>query len=213
MEGNGKEKPITPGAGNLQDHKISVKDQMKKHFDQITKDPFAWAQDNPWKAAGGIGALTAATYGLANLNNGSNNNNGGSGFLSGLWPGLIVAGLTYGGLRAFPWVKDFMGKVNDTANNVRQASQNAQELSNIGLNIGTDFTVRTAGFAPSRRTLRNWADKYYGKPVSRHDVSANPKSGARYIYNPKTGRYDDKQATNVDRSYIQAIQDFIRKGK
>jgi hypothetical protein len=117
-------------------------DKMKDHYDAFTKDPWAWAQDNPWKAAGGIGALTALTSGMLNSGNNSNNRTGSSNILNSLIPGLLVGGLVYGGIKAWPHLKDIFNKwknpnnmgesigrgaVKEATDNIRKVVNNAKE--------------------------------------------------------------------------------------
>lgn len=88
-------------------------DKLKAHYNAFTEDPWAWAQDNPWKAVGGIGALTALATGMSN--SGNNSNNGSNSFnmpniLNSIIPGLLVGGLVYGGIKAWPHLKDAFNK-------------------------------------------------------------------------------------------------------
>lgn len=109
-----KPKKIGPYIENLPpsnpetDNQPDLLSRLKAHYDQFTSDPFAWATDNPWKAAGGMGALTAALYSLSgnNQNNGNNGNNGGGfNLVNGILPSLGIAALTYGAIKGIPWLK------------------------------------------------------------------------------------------------------------
>jgi hypothetical protein len=85
-------------------------DKLKAHYNAFTDDPWAWAQDNPWKAAGGIGALTALTSGILNSGNNSNNRSNSFNILNSLIPGLLIGGLAYGGIKAWPYLKEAFNK-------------------------------------------------------------------------------------------------------
>jgi hypothetical protein len=117
---------------------FNLGDWLKSHYDQITSDPWAWASNNPWKAAGGIGALTALTSGIYNSGNNSNNRPSSFNLLNSLIPGLLVGGLVYGGIKAWPWLKkqlksteQFKQKVDNlvdgTSNLVNKANAKLQD--------------------------------------------------------------------------------------
>lgn len=127
-----------PPSNPKTDNKPDLLSRLKEHYDQFTSDPFAWATANPWKAAGGMGALTATIAGLSgnNQNNGNNSNNsGGFNFINGIFPGLAIAGLTYGAIKGIPWLKQqfksvdqFKHKVNKLVDEANTKMQDAKVL-------------------------------------------------------------------------------------
>lgn len=113
--------------------KFDLGNWFKSHYDQITSDPWTWAKNNPWEAAGGLGALTALLSGSTN-----NNNRGGLNLINGLLPGLLVGGLTYGALKLIPEIKRI---ADDHGKNIGKGLANAsfdrikKTAENIGKNI------------------------------------------------------------------------------
>lgn len=160
-------------------------DKLKAHYDAFTKDPWAWAQDNPWKAAGGIGALTA---GMSNSGNNSNNRPNSFNMLSSLIPGLLVGGLVYGGIKAWPWLKNQFKDIEQVKQDVAATVKNARDLSNKANDKMRDAEVVWDKIRHSKAG-RALFGKPTRSPILRDSKGGLHTTGRKVIYDETKGHY------------------------
>lgn len=169
--------------------KFDLGNWFKSHYDQITSDPWAWAKNNPWEAAGGIGALTALLSGSTN-----NNNRGGFNLLNGLLPGLLVGGLTYGALKLIPEIRRI---VKDHGNNVGEGMVNAgvnhlKELAKKVAKVPTEISKNTA-------------------EMGMYDVMQNTKKRVGTPITPVTPKIKDANGNTVPQGKDSQGNDLVRR--
>ena len=153
---------------------FNLGDWLKSHYDQITSDPWAWASNNPWKAAGGIGALTAMWTGTRGANR-----NSGYNIMNGILPGLLVGGLGYGLLRGYKWLRSKDQDISDLTKRAKTLLENVekkvnQPVSDIGKELvqGAWNEAKKIAGTPGKRLgelmmtdLAKSSKERYGQPI------------------------------------------------